>query len=176
MLSFILPTVEELLKPLGVILMLKRRPTPMEAFIGGMLGGLGFAAVETLSNLTAIGDVWLITILARFGTMVMHGLTAGMVGWGWGQLAASRSPWKLIQSFAGAIFIHGLWNGAVVTIVLISLRFGDNLRALQNVGTSAVFIALIGFSLLLLIGMSLGGLAALWAVGARLRKGEEVNG
>ncbi|MEK9163225.1 MAG: hypothetical protein AAB261_07965 [Chloroflexota bacterium] len=176
MLSFILPAVEELLKPLGVILMLKRRPTPMEAFIGGMLGGLGFAAVETLSNLTAIGDVWLITILARFGTMVMHGLTAGMVGWGWGQLAASRSPWKLIQSFAGAIFIHGLWNGAVVTIVLISLRFGDNLRALQNVGTSAVFILLIGFSLLLLIGMSLGGLAALWAVGARLRKSEEVNG
>jgi len=176
MLSLILPTVEELLKPLGVILMLKRKPTPMEAFVGGMLGGLGFAAVETLSNLTAIGDAWLITILARFGTMVMHGLTAGMVGWGWGQLAATRSPWKLIRSFAGAIFIHGLWNGAVVTIVLISLRFGDNLRALQNVGNSAISIVLIGFSLLALIGMSLGGLAALWAVGMKLRASEQRQG
>ncbi|MBI5713513.1 MAG: PrsW family intramembrane metalloprotease [Chloroflexi bacterium] len=176
MLSFILPTVEELLKPLGVILMLRRKPTPMESFVGGMLGGLGFAAVETLSNLTAIGDVWLITILARFGTMVMHGLTAGMVGWGWGQWAATRSPWKLIRSFASAILLHGIWNACVVTIVLVSLRFGDNLRALQNIGNSAVFIGLIGLSLLVLIGLSLGGLVVLWVVGVRLRKSEEVNG
>jgi hypothetical protein len=175
MLSFILPTVEELLKPLGVILMLRRKPTPMESFVGGMLGGLGFAAVETLGNLTAMGDVWLITILARFGTMVMHGLTAGMVGWGWGQWAASRSPWKLIRSFAGAILLHGIWNACVVTIVLVSLRFDDNFRALQNVGSSAVFILLIAFSLLVLIGLSLGGLGALWGIGMRLRRSEEVK-
>ncbi len=173
MLSFILPIVEELLKPLGVILMLKRKPTPMESFVGGMLGGLGFAAVETLSNLTAIGDVWLITILARFGTMVMHGLTAGMIGWGWGQWAASRSWWNLIRSFVGAVILHGIWNAAVVTIVLIGLRFGSNLRALQNVGTSAMMILLLGFSVLVLIGLSLGGLAALWGIGTRLRKSEE---
>lgn len=176
MLSLVLPTVEELLKPLGIVFMLKRKPTPMESFVGGMLGGLGFAAVETLSNLTAIGDVWLITILARFGTMVMHGLTAGMVGWGWGQLAASRSAWNLIRSFLGAVILHGIWNASVVTIVLISLRFGSNLRALQNVGTSAVLFVLLGFSVLVLIGLSLGGFAALWGVGTRLRKSEEVKG
>ena len=176
MLSFILPTVEELLKPFGVILMLKRKTTPLEECVGGMVGGLGIAAVETLSNLTAIGDVWLITILARFGTMVMHGLTAGLVGWGWGQWAASRSWWSLIRSFIGAIFLHGLWNASVVTIVLVGLRFGDNFRALQNLGASAIPIVLLGFSLLVLIAMSFGGLVALWGVGTRLRKSEEVIG
>ncbi len=168
-LSLLLPAIEELCKPLGVILMLKRKPTPMAAFIGGVLGGLGFAMVETLGNLTSIGDVWLVTITARFGTMVMHALTTGIVGWGLGQWAAHRSWWNLIRSYAGAIIVHGIWNGAVITMVFIGVRFANNPNALRNITSLSIFGVLIGFSLLVLIVLALGGLIALGGIGRHLR-------
>ncbi|MEK7328731.1 MAG: hypothetical protein AAB217_26090, partial [Chloroflexota bacterium] len=63
--SIALPAIEEALKPLGVILMLGRRPTPMAAFLGGMMGGLGFAVVESLTNLSATQEGWLGLVVAR---------------------------------------------------------------------------------------------------------------
>lgn len=120
--SIVVPMIEELLKPIGVILLIGRRPAPMAAFVGGMMGGLGFAVTETLGNLVTIADPWLVLIMARMGTLVMHSLTAGLVGWGWGQMAAKR-PWRWVGAYAGAVAIHGLWNGLAVATVFIGLYF-----------------------------------------------------
>ncbi|MBI3244497.1 MAG: PrsW family intramembrane metalloprotease, partial [Chloroflexi bacterium] len=169
----LLPALEELIKPLGVILMLRRRPTPMAAFLGGVLGGLGFAVVESLANLGATREGWLALVTARMGTMIMHGLTAGLVGWGWGQLAATRKPWRLLVSYLAAVAIHGLWNGAVVAVSFGSLPL---LTPGVDVMQQIVPGLLVAVSALIVLGLVLGGLAALGMIGYRLRKAETAVG
>jgi len=165
--SGLLPAIEELLKPLGVMLMLRRRPTPMAAFLGGALGGVGFAVVESLSNLSTIQEGWLALVVARIGTTIMHGLTAGLVGWGWGQLAATRKPWRLVASYLTAVAIHGLWNGAVIAVSFGSVSLmSPETDALQK----ALLVSLMLVSVAILIGLTLGGLATLGVIGYRLRK------
>jgi hypothetical protein len=170
--SLLIPMVEELLKPLGVILLLGRRPVPMDAFLGGVLGGLGFAITETLSNLISISDPWFLLVLARMGTLAMHGLTAGIVGWGWGQLAARR-PLRLAGAFAGAVLLHGVWNGCVVVLVFAGLYLAQN----PDFGVTGMMLGLLAaaavFLLILLVPLSVAGLAL---IGYRLRSSAQQHG
>ncbi|HLB47150.1 MAG TPA: PrsW family glutamic-type intramembrane protease [Anaerolineales bacterium] len=156
--SIVVPMIEELIKPIGVVLLIGRRPAPMAAFVGGMMGGLGFAVTETLGNLVTIADPWLVLIMARMGTLVMHSLTAGLVGWGWGQLAARR-PWRWVGAYAGAVAIHGLWNGLAVATVFIGLYFQRTPQlntALAAILGLVMMICL--FTLLLLAAACVAGL------------------
>ncbi len=167
--SILLPAIEEVFKPLGVILMLGRRPTPMAAFLGGVMGGLGFAVVESLSNLSATQDGWLVLVVARMGTMVMHGLTAGLVGWGWGQVAArrARGALRLAAVYLAAMAIHGLWNAAAVAIALSSFSaLGPGVALPQQ----AILGVLTMIGLLVLVGLTLAGVAGLMVIGFRLRQ------
>ena len=169
--SIALPAIEEALKPLGVILMLGRRPTPMAAFLGGMMGGLGFAVVESLTNLSATQEGWLALVVARMGTMVMHGLTAGLVGWGWGQVAAhrARGALRLAAAYLMAVTIHGLWNAAAVIIAFGSLSVLGQSAALPQQASWGVLMAL---GLIVLVGLTLAAVAGLMVIGSRLRKME----
>jgi hypothetical protein len=175
--SMILPAIEEAFKPLGVILMLGRRPTPMAAFLGGVMGGLGFAVVESLSNLSAIQEGWLVLVVARMGTMVMHGLTAGLVGWGWGQVAArrgrgpsagsGRGALRLAAAYLTAMAIHGLWNAAAVVIALSGLSaLGPGVALPQQ----ALLGALTLIGLFVLAVLTLAGVITLGMIGFRLRQ------
>jgi RsiW-degrading membrane proteinase PrsW (M82 family) len=161
----LIPIVEELLKPIGVILLLGRRPVPMAAFLGGVMGGLGFAITETLSNLATINDPWFVLVLARMGTLAMHGLTAGIAGWGWGQLAGRR-PLRFFGAFASAVFLHGLWNGCVVVIVFASLYLTQNSDPGPQAILLVVFVAVAALLLLMLVPACL---LALGLIGYRLR-------
>ena len=169
--SMILPAIEEAFKPLGVILMLGRRPTPMAAFLGGVMGGLGFAVVESLSNLSATQEGWLVLVVARMGTMVMHGLTAGLVGWGWGQVAAhrARGALRLAAAYLTAMAVHGVWNAAAVAIALSGLSaLGPGVALPQQAMLGALTI----IGLLVLAGLTLAGVAGLSMIGFRLRQVE----
>ncbi|MBM4424720.1 MAG: PrsW family intramembrane metalloprotease [Chloroflexi bacterium] len=164
--ALIVPMIEELMKPIGVAIVARRRPSPMAAYLGGVMGGLGFAFTETLGNLINITDPWIVLIVARMGTMAMHGFTSGLVGWGWGQLAAKR-PWRLVGAYAGAVALHGLWNSAVVIVVFSGLYFqqtpNPDPAAAILIGSAAAVCALL---LLLLVPTCVAGMA--W-VGYRLR-------
>lgn len=167
--AVLIPLLEELLKPLSVILILGKRPTAMAAFTGGLLGGLGFAFSESLSNLMTIGDPWFVLVVARLGTLVMHGFTAGLVGWGWGQLAAKR-PLNLFLAYIGAVSIHGLWNGLVVVLVFSSLYVSENPNPVSP--STALLGLLAGAGALVIIFLVPACIAGLIAAGYYLRRRE----
>lgn len=167
--AVLIPLLEELFKPLSVILILGKRPTAMAAFIGGVLGGLGFAFSESLSNLMNISDPWFVLVVARLGTLVMHGFTAGLVGWGWGQLAAKR-PLNLFLAYIGAVSIHGLWNGLVVVMVFSGLYVSENPDPVSF--TTGLLGLLAGVGALIVILLVPACIAGAIAAGYYLRRRE----
>jgi len=141
MFSIPIPLIEEVFKTLAAGVVARWvRPRPARAFLWGVAGGAGFALVENLFN-GALGGVesWAFVAVSRFGATVMHCLTGGLVGWGWGQLWTARRPVRLLVSYAAAATIHGLWNAAAVGAALLSasawVHEGDDLwLILINIG------------------------------------------
>jgi RsiW-degrading membrane proteinase PrsW (M82 family) len=140
------PLIEEACKTLAIGLAARWvRPNPARAFLWGVASGAGFALVENLFN-GALGGAegWAPGALARFGATVMHCVTGGLVGWGWGQLWAARRPLRLLGAYTAAVTIHGLWNAAAVGAVLLS-------AVAWAYGESELGLALAGVGMLTLI-------------------------
>jgi hypothetical protein len=159
----VVPLVEELLKPIGVWFLLRRKLTPAEGFVAGLLSGAAFALVESLGNTSSGGETWAVMALARSGTGVMHILASGLVGWGLASACTHRRYLRLVGAYLAAVTLHGLWNALAVTAVGMSLLVvtGGDL-ALAGV---VAMIALLGMAML-----TLSGLAALAWVSWRLRQ------
>jgi RsiW-degrading membrane proteinase PrsW (M82 family) len=169
------PLIEEIVKTLAVGVAARwARPHPARAFLWGVASGAGFALTENLFN-GALGGAegWTLGVVARLGATVMHCLTGGMVGWGWGQLWTGRRPLRLLVSFVAAVLVHSLWNAATVGLMLLSAdaltHAGDEVRlALTNLGM-LVFIGLLGvlalvfFFAMPLIGRRLAAAETEWA-------------
>ena len=67
--------------------------------------------------------------VVRFGATMMHCVTGGLVGWGWGQLWTERRPLRLLGSYVAAVVTHGVWNAITINAVLLSagaLVHGEN--------------------------------------------------
>lgn len=154
--GIVVPMVEEIAKSAGVIF-LWRRLTPATAFAGGLLGGVGFGITESLGNLVGVTDFWLVAAVTRMATLVMHGFTSGLLGWGIGQAAAKRKPLHALFTFLGAVVIHGAWNGAVVLLVISGIQLDRNpdgiLSILLGVGIFVLLSLLMG-----LLGGCMSGL------------------
>jgi hypothetical protein len=114
------PLVEELLKPIGVLL-ISRRPGQAEAFLWGLAGASGFAMTEGLLNSAVDLDAWLPVVLMRVGTSLMHCLAGGLVGLGWYFLRTARRPWWAVGSYLAAVTLHGAWNALTLGIAGLSL-------------------------------------------------------
>ena len=161
------PLIEEACKTLVVGVVARWvRPHPARAFLWGVAGGAGFALVENLLG-GALGGAegWAVGTVSRLGATVMHCLTGGLVGWGWGQLWAARRPLRLLGCYAVAVLIHGVWNGLAVGAGFLSasalVHEQDELR-----------LALVGLGMLALVGMlgllTVGSVGALVVAGRRL--------
>ncbi len=166
MFSIIVPLVEESFKALAAGMMARWiRPCSARAFLWGVASGAGFALVENLFN-GALGGVegWAAVAVSRFGATAIHCFTGGLVGWGWGQFWKKR-PLRLLGSYAAAVTIHGVWNGAAMGVVLLSAS------ALARAGDS-VWYALAGSGILALMGMlgflTVALIVALFLVGQKL--------
>jgi len=109
--SGIAPMVEELIKPLALWVIAVRKPTPAQGFVCGLICGAAFALLESLGIASSsTGDVWLLNMLQRSGTGLLHITTCGLMGWG---LASAWSRQKYLRSglaFCGAVLLHGTWN------------------------------------------------------------------
>ena len=139
------PLVEETFKTLAAGMAARWiRPRPARAFLWGVAGGAGFSLAENLFN-GALGGAegWVLGAVARFGATVMHCATAGLIGWGWGQLWTGR-PRRLLGSYAAGVFIHGLWNAAAVGVVFLSVS------SLTHEG-DALWLALTGYGTLIFL-------------------------
>jgi RsiW-degrading membrane proteinase PrsW (M82 family) len=119
----LVPLTEELFKPLGVWLLIKRPLTPAQGFAGGVLSGAGYAALESLISASAQGgETWLTLITARTGTGIIHVAASGLVGWGLASFWQNRRWGVLILRYFGAVCLHGVWNLFSILLAFTELQ------------------------------------------------------
>ena len=107
----LIPLMEELLKPLAVWILVWRRLTPADGFVAGLICGSAFGLVESLGNLASLsGSSWIVFVLGRTGTGLLHTVGAGLVGWGLASAWRERDYLKLLLNYLTAASLHGLWN------------------------------------------------------------------
>jgi len=112
------PIMEEILKPLGLILIIKRIKTPYEGILYGVTCGLGFAMIENLLYeiwvVTVFGaNEWTVTAFARgMGSTVLHTVGPAIIGFFYAKYHLSNLSGmaKITLGFLCAFVVHGLWN------------------------------------------------------------------
>lgn len=114
--SVIVPLIEEVFKTIGIWLFAKRSLTPAQGYVAGLYSGAGLALVEGLFTIASInsGQSWLILVVGRIGSSLMHIFTGGLIGWGLASSWQQAKPIKYLTSFLASLLIHGLWNALAV--------------------------------------------------------------
>jgi len=113
---YIAPIIEELLKALFIVFLLKRRRIGfmVDATIYGFAVGAGFAFIENVYYLTTSAETSLfLWVLRGFGTAVMHGGTTAIVALVAKREADSRTTESLAIFWKGlliAVIIHSYYN------------------------------------------------------------------
>lgn len=167
-LGLAIPLIEELLKPIGVWLMLRLKPTQAQAFVGGVLGGAGFGLIESLFSLPN-EMAWSTTVTGRIGTVGLHAFTAGLGGWALAVIFTQRHVRRGLLLFTGGVLLHGLWN-----ISLILSLYGALLSDLSHGWALAATLGgmLIGASALTVLGLAAACFAGIPWVGGFLYRRE----
>ena len=112
--SIATPIIEEIFKPLA-ILVFRRTLTAREGFIYGLVCGAAFAFFETLlSALQASPSDWLLVVITRAGTGMLHMFTAGFVGMGLAEALHKRNFMIWFRNYLIAVIIHGVWNAGAI--------------------------------------------------------------
>jgi hypothetical protein len=112
--SIATPIIEEIFKPLA-LLVFRKTLLPREGFIYGLVCGAAFAFFETLlSALQASPSGWLLVVVTRAGTGMLHMFTAGFVGMGLAEAFQKRSLLIWFRNYLIAVIIHGVWNAGAI--------------------------------------------------------------
>jgi RsiW-degrading membrane proteinase PrsW (M82 family) len=153
--------VEETLKPLGALLIIRRLRTRSEAFLVGLAAGIGFNIVETIGYITQGQGDWINVALERSAAGLLHGVGAGMATLGWWYLINGKGvSLRFIKGFALILYAmaqHAINNGAAVLISLVpeplrSVLFDTfYLGRLPEQYASLVFLAYGGLILIVLL-------------------------
>jgi RsiW-degrading membrane proteinase PrsW (M82 family) len=119
--------VEETLKPLGAVLIIRRLRTRSEAFLVGLAAGIGFNIVETIGYITQGQGDWINVALERSTAGLLHGVGAGMATLGWWYLINGKGvPLRFLKGFGLILYAmtqHAINNGAAVLIGLVPEPF-----------------------------------------------------
>jgi hypothetical protein len=166
LLSGAVPLIEELLKTITIWPLLGRPMPASYAFLGGALGGAGYALFESLF-LPQPGEDWAITMVARAGTPLIHAFNTGLVCWGLAE-GVRRKRWLFFGgTYILAVGLHGMWNLAAIGIGLSGVGIGSEAGALDPALMNAVgYLGLLG-----LLGLTAGSLAGLIWLPDRLDSG-----
>lgn len=148
------PAIEEAAKTMAVWPFLRRRITGAEAFLGGALGGAGYALFEALF-LTQPGDAWLVTTIARSGASLLHIFTAGLTSWGLVSAVRSRRWFLLIGTYATSVGLHAAWNVAALTQGLASVPIETAAPTVAGGSTALTLAWMTGLSLMSFLGLVL---------------------
>ncbi len=112
--AFLVPLIEELLKPLAVWAFAKKIESPAQGFAMGMLSGGAFALLESL-NASGDGSVsWPVIVSIRAGTSLLHMTASGLVGWGIVSAFQDKKAGRFFAAYFSAVAIHGIWNACAV--------------------------------------------------------------
>lgn len=160
-LAIIAPLVEEFVKPLVVLPLLKQLKQPRDALLIGAIAGAGFAALEDAIYAGFGLRIWAGILLVRALGAAIHPLGAGLTAWGWHDLL-HRQPSagrRWLTRYGLAVGIHALWNGgSLLVLTLVGANF---------FGTPSPEVDVLGVTAggILLALLALEG-AAVW-IGAR---------
>jgi hypothetical protein len=155
------PVIEEVAKTMAVWPYLRRRITSAEAFLGGALGGAGYALFEALF-LTQPGEDWAVTTIARAGASLLHIFTAGLTSWGLVSAIQQRRWRVLALAYLASTGLHAAWNASALTVGLASIPVG----ATPSTPDGLALVSLTGMA-----ALSLASLAGIWVAWDRLRGG-----
>ncbi len=154
----LVPLIEEAVKTLAV-LPIARRLSPSEAFVGGALGGAGYALFEALF-LTQPDPSWLTTMIGRAGATAMHAFTAAVTCWGISQVVHHRRWGCLALAYLSSVTMHGMWNASVIGtgIAQINQEAGavQIPQIVESLALNAAPILLAALSVMALVGLALG--------------------
>lgn len=122
--SVVAPFVEEGLKPLGAVIIMRRLRTPAQAFLIGMASGIGFAIVETVGDYVGQGQAdWVGVAIERSTSSLLHGVGAGMGALGWYYLINGKGvSFRWLRGFgslAYAVLQHAIFNGVIATAITL---------------------------------------------------------
>lgn len=138
--AFLVPLLEELLKPMALWFLAGRRLTPSQGFVGGLIAGACFATLETLGAIGAPTDIgWFMLLLGRMGTGLLHVSLSGLVGWGLASAFYNQNWKRFFGNYFAAVLLHGTWNlFALLSGIIPLLPFS------AEIGRLPVFLSEIG--------------------------------
>lgn len=125
-LAVIAPLVEEFVKPLVVLPLLKKLKQPRDALLIGAVAGAGFAAIENVVYAGFGLRVWAGILMVRAMGAAIHPLGAGLTALGWHDLLHRRpgAGRNWLERYGLAVGIHTLWNGgSLLVLTLIGANF-----------------------------------------------------
>lgn len=120
MIALVAPLSEELTKALGALFVVRGPAfTLYNAFLGGAMGGLGFALVENVGYVLADPTGWPQLMLLRAPVAIIHVAAASLVAVGW-YLQSTRGGFALLWFYVVAVLLHGGWNALFGALLLVS--------------------------------------------------------
>ncbi|HZK61729.1 MAG TPA: PrsW family glutamic-type intramembrane protease, partial [Anaerovoracaceae bacterium] len=138
--SLLVPLIEEFLKPMALWFLAGKKLTPAQGFIGGLIAGACFAAIETMGSIGApVDNTWYMILFGRIGTGLLHITLSGLVGWGIASAFYNRNWGRAIFNYFGAVLIHGTWNlfallSGILPILPAQEGFSPLLLVLSQIG------------------------------------------
>lgn len=146
--AVIVPLIEEMVKPIGVWLLLGRRFTAQAGFAAGAISGAGYAFMESLA-LAANGQEWTAVMIARIGTSAVHILNTALMGWALANAWNRKEYLKLGIVYLVTVAIHGLWNGLTLYTVWNTLQQGaetvETMAAAPGTIAASLGLGMLGF-------------------------------
>lgn len=125
-LAVVAPLVEEFVKPLVTLPLLKQLTQPRDALLIGALAGAGFAALEDVIYAGLGLPIWAGILLVRALGAAIHPLGAGLTALGWHDLLHRRpgAGRRWLERYGLAVGIHALWNGgSLLVLTLVGTNF-----------------------------------------------------
>ncbi len=125
--TYVSPWIEESLKAALLVYLIRTRRVGLsvDAGIAGFAIGTGFALVENLYYLASRPDAALpVQVIRGFGTAIMHGGTAAVMGMVSVMLYEKRphgGPYLLLPGFLAAVVLHGGFNYLLVRPAVATL-------------------------------------------------------
>jgi hypothetical protein len=146
--ALVVPLLEEAIKILATLPLLRRKITPAQGFVAGALAGAGFALFEALF-VAEPGAAGMALLAGRTGTTLMHMLTAAMTNWALVRAHQKRKWGSFALVLMASVGMHAIWNASSVGIGLAGLSFASDAA-----GPSSGFAMLTmcaGFTILILL-------------------------
>ena len=105
------PLIEEFFKPVIIWFLLNRPLKDYEGFSLGLISGGAFTLLENSGMVIQLNARdWLIAVLLRAATGVLHIGLSGFVGFGMTRIWNQKKNGKGVLFFLIAVLLHGCWN------------------------------------------------------------------